>query len=156
MTGGHVRQEESQKEYCSEEELDWKKVLRERFCLNSESLSNERSLGKLLKRMRDLCPETQWLSIAEANPHLDQKAILAIQFFLEKAISDEAWPFPERIVLVSPRSKDDGFRIIIPNQKNLPTIKNTLKNIRITSFSQNNICGWKIYSNENQTRQVEL
>lgn len=156
MTGGHVRQDESQNEFDQEQKLDWKRVLRERLCLSPEALSVERSLAKLLKRMRDLCPETQWLSISEANPFLDQKTILTIQFWLEKAVSDEAWPFPEKVILTSPRTKGDGFRIIIPNQPKLPAIKNTIKNMRITSFSHNNVCGWKIYSEENQTRQVEL
>jgi hypothetical protein len=95
-----------------EMDVDWKDVLSLGLCKSSSQISVERTWAKLCSDIRNLCPETNWLTITEDLNICDTKTISAIHHWLEALVATPEWPFPKQVTLMINGNKDHCFSIL--------------------------------------------
>jgi hypothetical protein len=100
-------------EMLMEEQIfSWKDVLKSSLGKTEKQINSERSWAKLCQRMRDLCPETTWLSICEQSEQSSQILIPSFQSWLESLVATVEWPFPESVILISSGNSKPSVSII--------------------------------------------
>lgn len=129
-----------------EVELDWKKSLTEVLSKSHYEMKNDKAWANFSQSMRELCPETTWLSICEnSNKEDDTHTIASIQDWLEKLVATEAWPFPEKVILMMEAGKE--YKVIFAKGTKLPFIESS-EDIICSPWKDNHSVGWKIQKSE--------
>lgn len=125
--------------------LSWQSVLVQSLGKSEKQILTERAWGNLCQRMRDLCPETKWISIFEQSEKNDQRLIKSIQVWLETLVTTAEWPFPEQVILMSASDIDGSFRIIF--NKNTTKLPYNIppRAITVSPCRDEHTIGWRIF-----------
>jgi hypothetical protein len=125
--------------------VNWKKALRELNTKNEEKIIFERNWAGLCKRLRDLCPETNWLFIDYQMSSVSQEYLKAIHVWLEGLIAAPAWPFPETVLLISEyQNNQSSWKMLF--QKPIQKIPFTTppNSLKILPYHDEYSSGWQI------------
>lgn len=127
-----------------EVEYNWKSALEMGMCKSLQEIKAERSWAGFIARMREICPESNWVSICETPTPKGRQSLLAIQNWMESIVATPEWPFPEQVLIMSSGKKNNSWLILIPKSASrLPYIPSP-EGIIITPWSDKHSAGWKI------------
>lgn len=128
---------------AQESDLNWKAALTLSQGKTETHLLADRAWGRLCAHIRELCPETEWISIvsnqSQTQSHTSEN-ITALQTWIEALIASPAWPFPKQVIMLS---ENDGWKFLIEKSSKIPfvTPPHCLSIIPVTD---NHCRGWKI------------
>lgn len=122
--------------------LDWKQPLSDVLAKSHYEIKNEKAWASLCHSLRELCPETKWLSICEASKEDVSKSIETFQAWINLLIATPEWPFPDQVILMM--SAGEEFKILFSKKITLLPYAVPFSNITVTPWRDNHMTGWKI------------
>jgi len=122
--------------------LDWKQPLADVLAKPHYEIKNEKAWASLCHSVRELCPETKWLSICEASKEDITESIKTFHSWIQLLIATPEWPFPEQVILMM--SAGEEFKILFSKNTTLLPYVVPFSNITVTPWRDNHTNGWKI------------
>jgi hypothetical protein len=162
MTGGLVRElrrellishKTNEAKRTTHIPLDWRNTLNE---LNGNPLSqleSERAWGKLCSDLRNLCPETNWISLCKGFENIQVKDIQNLSSWIKSLIATEGWPFPDKVLLIA-LGNTPAWKVIFPKGTVLPYLTPPLE-LTVTATRTEATVGWKISAQESYNLSIE-
>lgn len=135
-----------QEKLNEEVQVDWRDILKTALCANESEINTQRKWSTFTQRLRELCPETEWLFIREDGyTSKEAKMISEIQSWMEALIVSLEWPFPERVIISAHSSGKERIYKISFSQK-IGTLPYTPapSTITVTPWKDEHSIGWKI------------
>lgn len=126
-----------------EKEIDWKKTLSTHFSRPHEILQAERMWSMFCTHLRDLCPETQWISIARIEHSIDINLLNECEIWIESLVASAQWPFPEKIILTFNNQEHFKLKISLITDKKI-SFNSFSKTLAFTPESSTHDCSWVI------------
>lgn len=126
--------------------LNWKLALNLSYSLDSvKKVNQDRLWSDFINHFRELCPETNWVSIYTAGQdELDPKLLYKTHRWLEYMVASKMWPCPPQVIISTDHKVNNSIRIIIKNNdKPLPFVETPDGIIAIKMTSQQ-FTGWDI------------
>ena len=124
-----------------EQSISWRDALTLGQGKNESQIKSERAWGLLCTSMRELCPETEWISLAtEQSLYNASEEIASIQNWFECLIGSVEWPFPKQIIIMTEK---DNWKIVFEKSTKLPFITPP-SNLTVTPWRDIHSIGWKI------------
>lgn len=107
------------------DELDWRKILSMSLDPRSmERIASERSMAQFLVKIRQICPETTWICVAEQSKfYLSQVEIIRLQTWFERLVAEPVWPSPSQVIIVPDlKTEKKTLSVIFPklDKKDIP------------------------------------
>lgn len=139
----HSQSIQIEKEKSSQEEvyLDWKQPISDVLSKPHFELKNQKAWASVCSSIRELCPETKWLSICEASSEDISESIESFGGWIHKLITTPEWPFPDQVILMITANKE--FKILFSKNTKLPYIV-PFSSITVTPWRDNHTSGWKV------------
>ena len=125
------------------QEVDWKKILVSNYSKPRVILTAERSWSKFCINLRDLCPETQWISISQIEKPIEQDLLNECESLLKTLIASSQWPFPEKIVLAFNNTSHFKLKISLITNKEI-TFDFFSKKLNLTTTPSPYTCSFEI------------
>lgn len=124
-----------------EQSLSWRDALTVGLGKNESQIESERAWGRLCTSMRELSPETEWISLAteQALDNVSEQ-IAAIQNWFECLIGSAEWPFPKQVIIMAEK---DNWKIVFEKSTKLPFISPPA-NLTVVPWRDSHSIGWKI------------
>lgn len=132
---------ENDKSSNEEVVLDWKQPLADVLTKSHYETKNEKAWASLCHSMRELCPETKWLSICEASKEDHSESIKSFEAWINLLIATPEWPFPDQVILMM---SEGEFKILFSKTTTLLPYAVPFANITVTPWRDNHTNGWKI------------
>lgn len=119
----------------------WRDALAIGLGKSDSQIESQRAWGRLCASMRELCPETEWISLA-TDQALDNSTeqITAIQVWFERLIASVDWPFPKQIII---QAEKDNWKMVFEKSTKLPFITPPT-NLTVIPWRDKHSVGWKI------------
>jgi len=124
-------------------EIDWKSILVSNYSKSHEILSSERAWSKFCINLRDLCPETQWISISQIENPIEQDLLNECESLIKRLVASSQWPFPERIVLAFNNKTNFKLKVSLITNKEI-TFDFFSKKLTLTPAPSPYTCSWEI------------
>lgn len=129
----------------NETNIDWKKSLALGLCPTEAQVKSERAWSMMISDLRELCPETIWMSICEDKfEAADYNKIFAFHKWLHAIVAQPEWPFPKRVILVASNINGRNFKVLFDKiEFRLPFVPHPA-GITITPWKDKYSSGWKL------------
>ena len=137
-----------------ETEIDWRKILQNNFSKSENILQSERMWSTFCTQMRDLCPETQWLSIAQINNPIDRNLLHECKSWLTSLVASSQWPFPEKVILTFNNSAHFKLKISLVTESKL-SFDFFSKSLILTPEMSAYACTWVIEKGTSKNKPLE-
>lgn len=124
--------------------FDWKKSLAMGLCPNEAQIKSERAWSVMISDLRELCPETIWMSICEDKfEAADFNKISSFHKWLNAIVAQPEWPFPKQVILVASTINGRNFKVLFDKiEFRLPFVSHSA-DITITPWKDKFSSGWK-------------
>ena len=138
----------------ADKEIKWKDILAIGLAHSDEQISAERKWSQVCSLLRDLCPETEWISIAQIGVKANAQLIDESITILKKMIAHPTWPFPKKVILSLNSSESFGLRILLDGQHKLnTTISSEILSVQMVNNKY--ASGWFFAPKEQPTRSIQ-
>lgn len=124
--------------------INWKSTLQLALCKSHQLQATERAWAHLASSMRDLCPETTWLTIAESYEVDEPENIKSFQDWLEALIATPEWPFPEQVIITSTGGKNPSWKILFDKKVTKIPFTTPPMGLSVVPWRDKHNAGWKI------------
>lgn len=124
--------------------INWKSALYLALCKTENLQATERAWSQLCSSIRDLCPETTWITIAESHEIHNLHSVRSFQTWLEALIATPEWPFPKQVIITTSGDKNHSWKILF--DKSISKIPYTTppKGLSISPWKDKHNSGWKV------------
>ncbi len=130
-----------QKDVSLERNINWRDALTAGLGKSNSHIESERAWGCLCSSMRELCPETEWISLtSEQALGSAKEQVRALQSWLENLVGSAEWPFPKKVMLIA---ELDNWKIVFEKSTKLPFIIPP-SNLTVSPWRDLHSTGWKV------------
>ncbi|HXH73746.1 MAG TPA: hypothetical protein VNJ08_02205 [Bacteriovoracaceae bacterium] len=125
--------------------INWKRALNEVLCKSEDQTDSERNWARLCNRLRDLCPETNWIFIHDYQTVPQKEDLEALHVWLEGLIAVPTWPFPEQLILTSEcNNNEHSWKLLFSRKVDKLPFSTPPLSLTIIPFHDQHSSGWHI------------
>ena len=146
--GPVISNEKVQKTPNQSDQLNWKKALSDTLTAEIDEVLSLRAWSVLTQKLKNLCPETDWLFIREEDKTTNDKELINLTWeWMNKLVANPQWPFPEKISFSIESKRSERFiRIAVENSNGVIPFVSPPAPLCVAPWKKDQKHGWKIFA----------
>lgn len=144
-----ISDEKISKTEIQPENINWKKILTNVVGSDLDQATSLREWSTFSQKLRNLCPESQWLFIREEDKQSNDKEIINKAWeWINHLVANPKWPFPEKIICSIESKRTERFirLTILSSKKTIPFVSPP-EPLCVAPWIKDEAHGWKIFYN---------